>query len=104
MRAPALGLARPDGTITGLSSQGTDYGGKQIELLGEIVPRLHRIGVIANAESPGALGEMRAFEATAKALGFEVSSFEVRTPQDITTAFEALKGQAERSTLSLILF
>jgi ABC-type uncharacterized transport system substrate-binding protein len=69
LRAPALGLARPDGTITGFSSQGTDYGGKQIELLGEIVPRLHRIGVIANAGSPGALGEMRAFEATAKALG-----------------------------------
>jgi hypothetical protein len=52
LRAPALGLARPDGTITGLSSQGTDYGGKQIELLGEIVPRLHRIGVIANAGVP----------------------------------------------------
>jgi hypothetical protein len=34
-----------------LSSQGTDYGGKQIELLGEIVPRLHRIG-----SSPTAIG------------------------------------------------
>jgi ABC-type uncharacterized transport system substrate-binding protein len=58
----------PDGTITGLSPLGTDYGGKQIELLGEIVPRLRRIGVIANAGSPGALREMRAFEATSKAL------------------------------------
>ena len=59
----------PPAPITGLSSQGTDYGGKQIEHLGEIVPRLHRIGGIANAGSRGALGEMRAFEATAKALG-----------------------------------
>jgi hypothetical protein len=65
----------------GLSSQGTDYRGKQIELLVEIVARLHRIGVVANAGSPGALGEMRAFEATAK--GFEVSGFEGRTPEDI---------------------
>jgi hypothetical protein len=38
LRALAFSLARPDGTVTGLSSQGTDYGGKQIELLGEIVP------------------------------------------------------------------
>jgi hypothetical protein len=51
LRAPARGLARPDGTVTRLSSQGTDYGGKQIELLGEIVPGLNRI-----ASSPTAIG------------------------------------------------
>jgi hypothetical protein len=41
LRAPALSLARPGGTFPGFSYQGTDYGGEQIELLGEIVPRLH---------------------------------------------------------------
>ena len=53
LRAPALSLARPGGIITGSSSQGTDYGGKQIELFGQIDARLHCIDI---ANNPGALG------------------------------------------------
>jgi hypothetical protein len=56
LRAPALSLARPGGIITGSSSQGTDYGGEQIELFGQIDARLHCIEVIAN--NPGALGKI----------------------------------------------
>jgi putative tryptophan/tyrosine transport system substrate-binding protein len=88
-------LARPGGMITGLSSQGADYGGKQIELLREIVPHLHYIGVIANAGSPGPLSEMHAFEATARTLGFELSIVEIHTPDDIAPAFEKLKGRVD---------
>jgi putative ABC transport system substrate-binding protein len=88
-------LAHPGGTITGLSSQGPDYGGKQIDLLREIVPNLHHVGVIANAASPGALAEMRGFETAAKALGLDVLRFEVRAPEDITPAFEAMQGKLD---------
>jgi putative ABC transport system substrate-binding protein len=88
-------LARPGGNITGLSSQGTDYAGKQIELLREVVPALRRLGVLVNAGSPGATAEMRAFEATARKLGFEVSIFEIRRGEDIAPAFEALKEQVD---------
>jgi putative tryptophan/tyrosine transport system substrate-binding protein len=88
-------LARPGGNVTGLSSQGTDYAGKQIELLREIVPSLHRLGVIANADSLGAMAEMRGFETTAKTLGFELSTFEIRGPEDIASAFETLKGRVD---------
>jgi hypothetical protein len=56
LRAPALSLARPGGIITGSSSQGTDYGGEQIELFGQIDARLHCIEVIAN--NLGALGKI----------------------------------------------
>jgi putative tryptophan/tyrosine transport system substrate-binding protein len=88
-------LARPGGTITGLSSQGADYGGKQIELLREVVSNLRRLGVIANAGSPGALAEMHGFEAAANALGFEISRFEVRTADDVAPALEAMKGKVD---------
>ena len=88
-------LARPGGTITGLSSQGTDYAGKQIELLREIVPDLRRLGVIVNAGSPGAMAEMRAFATTARTLGFELSTFEIRRAEDIAPAFDALKGRLD---------
>jgi putative tryptophan/tyrosine transport system substrate-binding protein len=88
-------LAHPGGTVTGLSSQGPDYGGKQIDLLREVVPNLHRVGVIVNAASPGALAEMRGFEAAAKAQGLDVIRFEVRVPDDITSAFESMRGKLD---------
>jgi putative tryptophan/tyrosine transport system substrate-binding protein len=88
-------IAHPGGMITGLSSQGADYGGKQIDLLREIAPNLRRIGVIAYAGSPGALAEMRGFEAAAKAQGFELARFEVSDLDDIAPAFEAMRGKLD---------
>jgi putative ABC transport system substrate-binding protein len=64
-------------------------------LLREIVPDLRRVGAIANASNPGAMAEMRAFEATARDLGFETSLFEIRRAADIEPAFELLKGKVD---------
>ena len=38
-------LARPGGNITGLSTQAPELGGKRLELLKEIVPKLSRVAV-----------------------------------------------------------
>ena len=38
---------------------------------------------------------MRAFAATARSLGFELSTFEIQRPEDIAPAFETLKGYVE---------
>src|SRR5260370_7232816 len=73
-------LARPGGNITGLASQGTDYAGKQIDLLREMVPSLHRLGVIFNAGSVGATAEMRTFDATARNPTFDFSFSSIRPP------------------------
>jgi putative ABC transport system substrate-binding protein len=88
-------LARPGGNITGLSSQGTDYAGKQIELLRDLVPALRRVGVMANVASPGATAEMRAFEAAARQVGLDVPILEIRTAGDIAPAFAALSDQLD---------
>jgi putative tryptophan/tyrosine transport system substrate-binding protein len=88
-------LARPGGTMTGLSSQGTDYAGKQIELLRDLVPSLRRVGVMANVASAGATAEMRAFEATARQLGLDVPILEIRTAEGIAPAFAAFKDQLD---------
>jgi putative ABC transport system substrate-binding protein len=88
-------LAHPGGTITGLSSQGADYGGKQVDLLREILPNLRRVGATANAGSPGALSEMRGFESAAKAAGLEFSRFEIRSAEDIAPAFETMRGRID---------
>jgi putative tryptophan/tyrosine transport system substrate-binding protein len=88
-------LARPGGNATGLSLQFADLGGKRIELLHDVLPGLRRLAVFANAGNPGVVAEMRVVQASARALGLEVVTPTVRTPEDIAPAFEALKDQAD---------
>jgi putative tryptophan/tyrosine transport system substrate-binding protein len=88
-------LSRPGGNITGLSLQATDLPGKRIELLREVVSGLGRLAIMANANSPGAALEMREAQATAKTLGLETVTLEIRRPEDIAPAFEALNDRAQ---------
>jgi putative tryptophan/tyrosine transport system substrate-binding protein len=88
-------LARPGGNVTGLSLQTTDLVGKRLELLHEVFPGLRRIVVLADASSPIGELEMREVQAAAGTLGLEVVTSEVRRAEDITPAFDALKGRAD---------
>ena len=88
-------LARPGGSVTGLSVQQTDLVGKRLELLREIVPRLHRLAVMADAGYPEAMLEAANAEATARTIGLEVAPLEIRRAEDIAPAFAALNAQAD---------
>ena len=44
-------LARPGGNVTGLTSVGGELGGKMLELLKEVVPRLTRVAILTTKES-----------------------------------------------------
>jgi ABC-type uncharacterized transport system substrate-binding protein len=88
-------LARPGGNVTGMSIQQTDTTGKRIELLREVVPKLSRLAVMANAGAPGAMLEMREVLTVARSLGLEALPLEVREPADIESGISALKGRAE---------
>jgi putative ABC transport system substrate-binding protein len=88
-------LARPGGNVTGLSNQTADLAGKRLELLREVVPGLRRLAIMANFSYPASVLEMREVEATARTLGLEVITPEIRRADDIAPAFEGLKGRAE---------
>jgi putative ABC transport system substrate-binding protein len=88
-------LARPGGNVTGLSIQQTDAAAKRLELLREVVPGLQRLAIWANAGSPSNVVEMAEVAATARTLGLEVATPEIRRAEDIAFVFEALKGRAE---------
>jgi len=88
-------LARPGGNVTGLSNQTADLAGKRHELLGEVVPGLRRLAIMANFGYPASVLEMREVEAMARTLGLEVITPEIRRADDIAPAFEGLKGRAE---------
>jgi len=88
-------LARPGGNVTGLSNQKTDLADKRLELLREIVPGFRRLAIMANVGNPPSVLEMREVEATARKLGNEVTTFEIRGAEDIAPVFDALKGRAD---------
>jgi putative tryptophan/tyrosine transport system substrate-binding protein len=88
-------LARPGGNVTGLSIQTGDLAAKRVELLREVIPRLARLAILTNIGNPAAVLEMREAQAAASALGLTVDAAEIRRAEDITPAFEALKGRAD---------
>jgi len=88
-------LARPGGNITGLSTQAPDIGGKQLELLKEILPKLSRVAVLGTSTVPGYAQMVKEIELAAKALGVSVLHVDVQSSKDIDTAFQTVnKGRA----------
>jgi len=88
-------LARPGGNVTGLSIQQTDVAAKKLELLREVVPSLGRLAILGNVVAPSVVLDMREVQATARTLGLEVITLEIRRGEDIVPAFEALNQRAE---------
>jgi len=81
-------LARPGGNITGVTSLIQELGGKRLELLKEVVPRLSRVAVLRNP-TPDSLKQLREWEAGGKGLGLQIQSFGVQSANDIDEAFTA---------------
>jgi putative tryptophan/tyrosine transport system substrate-binding protein len=88
-------LARPGGNITGLSMQQNDLGSKRLDLLREVVPGLRRLAILTNIDSPAAVLERNEVQAAAGAFGLKVDAFDIRRTEDIATAFEAFKDEAD---------
>jgi putative ABC transport system substrate-binding protein len=88
-------LARPGGNVTGLSLQFSDTIGKRFELLGEVVPNLHRLAVMYNAGYSAVMVEMGEVRPMASRLGLELIELEIRRAEDIDPAFESLKGRTD---------
>jgi len=88
-------LARPGGNITGLSSLSPEIGGKQLELLKEIVPKLSRAAVIGTSTSPGHAQRLKELELAATVLRVPFKFVDVLDSKDIEPAFrEASKARA----------
>ncbi len=83
-------LAHPGGNITGLSLMIPEVSGKRLEFLQEAVPTLSHVAVLWN---PTVLGSTVAFKETqtaAHALGLQLQSIEVRSPDEFDQAFAAM--------------
>ena len=94
-------LARPGGSITGLSTVSPEISGKQPELLKEIVPRLSRVAVFGTSNQPANAQSLKEVELAAGALAVKLQYLDVRGPKDIESAFRAATEERAHAVLVL---
>ena len=80
-------LARPGGNITGLATSHESTTAKQIELLSEILPKLSRVGVLANPDSPTTVPGLVTARAAARQAAIELWQTDARNADEIDAAF-----------------
>ena len=83
-------LARPGGMLTGLSNVSTDTGQKAIELLVEALPKLRRVGFLADSSSPSHGTNVTHTRRAAERLGLEAVIVDIAKPEDIEPAIARL--------------
>jgi len=93
-------LARPGGNVTGLTSVTGELGGKLLELLKEIVPRLTRVAIaLPGPDSPASKLFLKETEAPAQALRVQLITLWVRGPKDFESAFRVATKERANALL-----
>jgi len=82
-------LAHPGGNVTGLSLMLTELSARQLQLLKEAVPRLKRVTVLWNSESPFHPKVIEELKAVAPSMSIELNFADARTVAEIGPAFSA---------------
>jgi putative ABC transport system substrate-binding protein len=83
-------LARPGGNVTGLTNVGGEIGGKLLELLKEVTPRLSRVAILGTAGGGADEVFAREIEGPARALGVQLIRLRLQSPDDIDGAFRTI--------------
>ncbi len=93
-------LARPGGNVTGVSLLNTELSGKGLQLLKEAVPAASRVAVLWNSENPLHRGIRAATEAAAPTMKVGLQFVDVRGPDDLPKAFDAITRQRAEGLLA----
>jgi putative tryptophan/tyrosine transport system substrate-binding protein len=89
-----LSLARPGGNITGFTTFEPTMGGKWLETLKEIAPRVSRVAVLLQPQSPANVAYWRAAEASGPSLEVKVSAASVQNDTEIEHAIATVANLA----------
>ena len=82
-------LARPGGNVTGLTNIGGELGGKLIELLKEVVPKLNRVAVLIRGGGPVNDLFVKETELSARKMGIQLIPLTFQGPEDVQEAFRS---------------
>ena len=83
-------LAKPGGNVTGIALQLLEMSAKRVEMLKEALPTLARATVIWNPVRGDNVAEVETMQAAARKLGVTLESQQVRDPEEIDVALDAL--------------
>jgi putative ABC transport system substrate-binding protein len=87
-------LAQPGGNATGFTSIEYGIGGKYLELLKEIAPRIVRVAILRDPTIPQGIGSLGAIQAVAPSLGMELRPIDVHDAPEIERAVTAFARSA----------
>ena len=85
-------LARPGGNVTGTSSMLYDLATKHVELLHQLVPRARRVAFLGNPQNIGVREAVTNALAAARALGLELTTFDVTTGDEIVPTLGRIRA------------
>ena len=94
-------LARPGGTVTGVSGFSPELAGKHLQLIREIVPRASRVAVLANQGNVGMTTILRPLETAARQLGVRLDVVDVRRADQFESAFERITHRGAEALVVL---
>ena len=80
-------LARSEGNRTGVVEELIESTARRLALLREAIPKLMRVGIIANPDNYGTQAYLQQCRAWAEAEGATLRVYDVRDPDDIAPAF-----------------
>jgi putative ABC transport system substrate-binding protein len=92
-------FARPGGNTTGVTLFSNELAGKRLEMLGQLVPQLRRVAILAERDRPFNETLVSETQTAAHALNLALQTYEVR-PEEIAEALRSI-GQ-ERANAVIV--
>jgi putative ABC transport system substrate-binding protein len=87
----AASFAHPGGNVTGFVLSVPEIWGKRLQLFKETVPRLSRLAALRDPSSTGT--GLTDTQAAARSLRLELHIVEIRTPDELESAFETARSE-----------
>jgi len=94
-------LARPGGNATGFTLFEFGISAKWIELLKEVAPRVTRVAVLLDSNSPTGFGQLGAIQSMAPSLGVEISPINIRDAAEIERGLAAFARGSNDGLIAL---
>ena len=83
-------LSRPGGRTTGMASLADEASAKHLQMMASVVPKLSRVGLLLNSGNPNSKSVLNAIQPSAKRTGVSILPAEIKSAQDMVTAFASL--------------
>jgi putative ABC transport system substrate-binding protein len=78
-----------------------ELGGKRLELLKDIIPRMPKVGVLTDPGTGGHGPQIKELEMAAPALGLQLRVLEVRAPNELPNVFSVMTNEGTRAFIGL---